>query len=721
MLILSLFSFFLFLSPAHAGWILNCENYCAFREFSPNCQGIYWQYSDGYRGYSEWSPQYNGCLEKRTITTDVSQLSSHLITPNYISCNCGTPSVYPPAQSLQPISQTTRDKLALLRDQIRTWTTCAPAPTSATPLNNPIKFNDIKSCRQLKLENKVTSFFKINRCEYGLSAWNHDCEYHGDLPGAVFWMCLAGDTDRCNDIKRAQNPTTGAWFRNDHQRLDFRAGRDQPLFSRDHTLGALGYLVATADKPAALKWLTFIRDNPKILGMHNICPPRPNVPKPPELTQLQWDNMLPDDRCDVRMNLWGLFYLVYKYIGFTDAELQSISSGIYNAMMFAKTIDLGTLSLTADTVPSAGAGAYQIQLVADEIQIRLAAGQSYSDLSNIINKVNNRTSKIQPRYHFLANNRVATEYGAYLIQKYCRPQRPSYGYWSNSGNQSAIFENAPTGKWYWGGSIDSGSYQYFGSYDAYDRRWLENGHECINWINLYLGNAEERVLTCDPGEVIVDGACRTVAFPRAVIPPVAGLGYRTFWPWESTVLSGLVNRKNCFTTGSVSIGDPEWDDTYYNYCTHPGIVPMQFDIPNVSEYVDANPLFPGVYYNLVNNNCPHGGTKINNACRIIEFTKPVPSLYLGINYWVDNNPSWPGVYYAGVNGTCPYGGSGGSPNCQLYAAPPGKLRTDRQYFIRRNAKHPGIFHYPRLGPIFNYGGSSIGNPARANTVLRNNL
>jgi hypothetical protein len=710
MLILSLLLSIFQIAPASAGWVINCENYCTFKEFNPNCQGIYWEYPDGYRNYSEWSGQYAGCLEKRSMSTNPNDISSHLITPNYVSCNCGAVTTTPPAVN-QPLSQATRDKLALLRDQMRTWTLCAPVPQDATgTFDHPFKYEDLKTCRQFKLSGKPSTFIFPARCEYGQSAWNDECNYHGDLPGAVFWMCMAGDTDRCQDIKRSQNPTTGAWYRNEHQRIDIRAGRDQALFSRDHTIGVLGYLTATQDKPSALKWLTFIRDNPKIYGQFSICPQRPSISKPAELSQTEWDNMLPDDRCDIRPNLWGLFYYVYKHVGFTDSEIQNISTSIYNSMMFGKTIDIATLQLTANSVPAKGSGSYQTQLIADELQIRLAAGQPFSAISSVIQTVNNRTTKLHPRFHFLSLNRTPTEYGAYLIQKYCRPQRPPYGYWASSGNTSAIFQNAPTGKWYRGGSIDSGPYQYFGSYDSYGRNWLESGHECINWINLYLGNSEERDLTCDAGETLIDGACRTVAFQKPIIPPVAGLGYSLTWPWESKVTSILINRKGCFSTGVVDINDPNWNDTYYNWCVHLNLAPLEFDNASVAEYVDPNPMYPGIYYPLVGTSCPYGGSKINNACRVYAFTKPNPSLYLGVNYWVDNNPAWPGVYYAATSGSCPYGGVGGVPNCRIYEAPAGLLRSDRSYFIRRNAKNPGIYHYPVLGNLFNY---NI-NPIRTN-------
>jgi hypothetical protein len=705
MLILSLMMS-LFITYTHASWVISCENYCSFKEFSKNCQGIYWQYSDGFRSYSEWSDNYNGCLEKRIMTTNIGDLSSHLITPNYISCNCGAVTVVPPNQT-DGISQTTKDKLALLRDQINTWMTCAPVPENTSgPFDSPFRYKDIKTCRQFKLEGKKSTFFKMQRCESGQSAWSHDCNYHGDLPGGVFWMCLAGNQDRCQDIKRAQNQITGAWFRNEHQRQDFRAGRDQPLFSRDHTIGALGYLAGTRDKPSGLKWLTFIRDNPKILGQFNICPPRPNITKPPELTREEWENMIPDDRCDVRPNLWGLFYMVYKYIGFSDSELQNLSSSIFNAMMVGKNIDLATLQLTAETAPATGSGAYQIQLVADEIQIRLAVGQPYSQLQNIVNLVNNRTAKLHPRYHFLAKNRVATEYGAYLIQKYCRPQRPHYGYWASSGNESAQFESASSGKWYWGGSIDSGLYQYFGSKDSYDRYWLESGHECVNWINLYLGNTEERNLICDQGEKYIDGACLTISFPKPYLAPVAGLGYSLGWPWEESILSGLINQKSCYSTGTVLINDPDWNSTYYNWCKHIGAAPLVLDINNINEYVDPNPLNPGIYYSKINNQCPFGGVIKNNACLIYSYTKPNPSLYLGINYWVENNSNLPGVYYPLTNGQCLYGGQIQNLKCFLYQAPAGKLRPDRVYFIRRNAKNPGIYHYPIRGGLVNYSQST---------------
>src|SRR5688572_19190828 len=67
--------------------------------------------------------------------------------------------------------------------------------------------------------------------------------------------CLAGETARCEDVRRAQG-SDGRWWRSPEQ-VD--SGRENS-FSRDQTLGLLAYFLATNDKVGAERWLAWVNN-----------------------------------------------------------------------------------------------------------------------------------------------------------------------------------------------------------------------------------------------------------------------------------------------------------------------------------------------------------------------------------------------------------------------------------------------------------------------------
>jgi len=60
--------------------------------------------------------------------------------------------------------------------------------------------------------------------------------------------------------------------------------------------------------------------------------------------------------------------------------------------------------------------------------------------------------------------------------------------------------------------------------------------------------------------------------------------------------------------------------------------------------------------------CVNGGTRDGARCRVWRFEPD--QLVAGVSYWVDADPRWPGVFYNKVSGGCPHGGAG-EVNCQL--------------------------------------------------------
>jgi hypothetical protein len=67
----------------------------------------------------------------------------------------------------------------------------------------------------------------------------------------------------------------------------------------------------------------------------------------------------------------------------------------------------------------------------------------------------------------------------------------------------------------------------------------------------------------------------------------------------------------------------------------------------------------GVYYDLINGTCPHGGTLGEQGCMLTPLN---PS----IEYWIDaSTVDGPGVFYKPISGACPHGGLIGDSGCKV--------------------------------------------------------
>ncbi len=78
--------------------------------------------------------------------------------------------------------------------------------------------------------------------------------------------------------------------------------------------------------------------------------------------------------------------------------------------------------------------------------------------------------------------------------------------------------------------------------------------------------------------------------------------------------------------------------------------------------------------------CANGGVQIGDDCKVWDFAPG--QIVAGVTYWVDPDPNWPGVYYNMVDGGCPHGGSG-TVNCQVVALPEDVLETGVGYRVDR--------------------------------------
>ncbi|MBI2606285.1 MAG: hypothetical protein HYW49_09420 [Deltaproteobacteria bacterium] len=458
-----------------------CPNYCAFKEFEHNCHGIRFKETTGKTTeylYTHWSKLQGGCAYnfppyfKFAHKEDIAA-----------KCDCGSDPVTPLPDRNEPLRPETAAELRVLRQKTHAWARCAPDPLTLPPpadILRPILPSDVDTCENMKAQGKE-GYLILGDCE---KPGDDGCSYFGNTNNVAGPFCLAGDLDRCEDLRKSQDPVTGAWFRNAFQRRYPLSEQGQPLFSRDEFLGMMLYLFKTRDKVAAEKWMKFLRDNPKkklsvvgLIDVYNICPPRPAT-RPPEIPPGNWEDMLPDDRCEMRGDSWAVMYQAYRAIGFSDAELKAISKPMYRRMRSMLPWEGITVNLSVRTVPAVGGGAYQTGLQATTLALLHAMGYDNAWLRNAGKVIDRRTGYANPYYHWIASGFRATEYGAALIKKYCPVERPYYGPLPGGGRAVAS-----------GGFFDSGV-QFFGGLGPYGAKSEPIGHDCAAWIDFYLGSGK---------------------------------------------------------------------------------------------------------------------------------------------------------------------------------------------------------------------------------------
>ena len=640
---------------------------------------------------TSWSSNYSACQATNVLTA-----SSHIITENLIQCGCPTPTTHPPSDPSASLTSATRAKLELLRAQVHGWTPCTkdPAAPVADPFANMLQSN-VATCQSLRKSWQRSNYVAINGCYPGYYPsidyqW-HTCGYAGDQVSNSMINCLAGDKDRCSDIIDSMDPATGYTYRNPFARRHPETNGGNPAFSRDQMDGLLGYFVMNHDKANFIKFLTSVKNTPKWNGLFNICPPRPNIPKPWQTSQADWDAALPDDRCGLIPETAGMVYFAAMTAGLTQADINAIGTDLYSALASGSMTTDATALTESITAPALGTAGYLLSDTADGTYLRMnTTGGMNPTVKSAASNIDIRTSQLNPYYHFLAESLQPTEWGGYLIQKYCKGTRPTWGLQFTSGNGS-IWNNS-SGRWDYGQPIGEEGYQYMGGYNPYGNFMTPAGHDCLAWLDMYLGNGNHTETQCKPGDTVVNGACLKFAFNKPALAPLPGLGYQ-FDPSSGAITYEAMDLNQCNYGGSFVVGSNP------PRCSFPsGISGVN---PAGSYSVDQTPAWPGVYYPQVNHGCPYGGSPAGPNCQLHGFA--APTIFPGVSYTVDTSPSWPGVYYAQVDGACPYGGVVAGPNCEIKGFASGVLDTSVQYFVRENPAHPGVYYYPvpvaeRLGP-----------------------
>lgn len=458
---------------------IDCQNHCAFSEMKYNCHGIAFKREKKGKTeflYTHHNHTMNACVYFETYTIPTFKKINYSKVQTL--CDCEEKNIEVPSLT-QPMSLQTAKELVQLKMKISNWARCAPDPLTIA-INpgegeyTPEQLGICKEMRQLGLN----PYAVLGGCQEG-TFWNY-CHYYGNTNIFAGPLCMAGDMNMCNDIKKNQNPDTGAWYRSAYQRRFPYSERGQPLFSRDEFLGMLMYFATTKDKEAAKKWLIFLRDNPKkdllgihlgnIFKVHNICAYH-HGDKPSDVTDEQWKKMQADDRCELRPDSWGLLYKVYSYIGFSKSELKSISKKMYRKMRRNRFLIRPTNWGSALSVPRY---TYETGLQAITVQLLRFIGQANKFTNSAARTINRKTDFMSPYYQFLAQGNKATEYGAYLIKKYCPSERPNYAHPPQGGIGVAAASFFDSNVNFFGGQKDG---------------WQANqptGHDCLGWINLYL-------------------------------------------------------------------------------------------------------------------------------------------------------------------------------------------------------------------------------------------
>lgn len=460
---------------AHFKFDPECANYCAFRDTQNHCHGVRFQRTkDQQWVYTKWSDSLQRCFFLKPW-------SFRSVTPQEVEKVCQCKSLDPlpslPEKRL-PMTEKSAQVLRDLKTQISSWVQCAPNPMTITPKDLQQHFlpEQQMSCEAMRNRGNE-SYAVLGDCQ----ASGSGCSYYANTNVWAGPLCLAGNLERCADVKLGQNPETGAWYRSAFQRRFPWSEQGQPQFSRDEFLGVMSYLVATKDKAAAERWMRFVGRNQKkflsktgkLFSVYSICPPLGD--RPSFISEDVWKKMIPDDRCEMRPSSWNLMGRVYRGIGFSDEELRKIDPKIaWRLKVFDSIDDLVTYA-SASTVPVTGGGSFQGSLQAITLQVLMHLG--YGDrilVKSAARRIDQRSNFMSPYYHWLAEGGRATEYGVSLIKKYCPQERPLYGVLPDGSTSIAAAA-------YFDSAVD-----YFGGLSDWGVRFYPTGHECVAWIDLYL-------------------------------------------------------------------------------------------------------------------------------------------------------------------------------------------------------------------------------------------
>jgi hypothetical protein len=167
--------------------------------------------------------------------------------------------------------------------------------------------------------------------------------------------------------------------------------------------------------------------------------------------------------------------IVYEGIGIRATEIRAISPEIEKKLKRNRKFARLGARILSGVAPPVGGSAYESALQAGANWIPKILGIGSRNLLKAQKTIHRRTGFISPYFHFLGQNEVPDEYGAYLIQKYCPLEQPYSGPLPGGGF------SLPAASFF-----DMGM-RSFGGLNEYGIRSEPMGHECIAWINLYLG------------------------------------------------------------------------------------------------------------------------------------------------------------------------------------------------------------------------------------------
>lgn len=306
-----------------------------------------------------------------------------------------------------PLTAETSAKLASLRTAIRTW-----APLCA--------------------DGVMTNDGRLNP-----DGTKKNCPM-GDTTIFAGLLCLSGEKDRCEDVRKAQD-ASGRWWRAPGL-VGIETGG--PSFSRDQSKGAIAYLLATHDVDAAGRWSQFISANG-----NRFCPKGTND----------------DGPCDPREAFWIESQGVYQYLGLPPIKkvgrLNRWFISVYNPFEASMQPHDYPMHLTAASL-----------YIGQELEKR---GGDIDHQGNTKNAhiIANREPH-NPFFHYLANG--IDEEGANLILDVCPLKAPH--------------PEGTSPDWIWqrgyGLKVDGDS----------GIRWTyPSGWDCIFAINLYLGAEQQPV------------------------------------------------------------------------------------------------------------------------------------------------------------------------------------------------------------------------------------
>ena len=204
-----------------------------------------------------------------------------------------------------------------------------------------------------------------------------------------FFVCRE-EKDRCEDVRKSQDQTTGRWWRSPGL-IDLPS--TWATFSRDQAKGAMAYLVATKDSAAAEKWMNYVEFN-----HDRLCAVSPEG----------------SDSCSTRAGFWNQTHNIWKYLGL---PLRKKMTGIkYLIERFYDPIEASVQK--ADYPMHLTAANVYIDQEIEKRGTKIPNTGTHEKIADILT----RREPQNPFFHYLANG--SDEEGAELVLKYCPQTKP---------------------------------------------------------------------------------------------------------------------------------------------------------------------------------------------------------------------------------------------------------------------------------------------------------